>query len=288
MLSDHAIQTLNREMIDAELITPDRLYLDWSLFRDPYLGAVISLLASAPDQTQSAEKFAYLQACLPAYQNRCFHDVAHAMPKLGMTTSQILDRLADPTKHVEIFFAAPFTCFIQVLYANLQVNINHSAVRGKFKKIYLDDKHHMRDYDPIRLSINTYPLVLSKRQHDLIGAFFTGNYAVDVEILSTDPKDLPLDFLLTMDELYTDHLPRLLDNTAFSQALSDMKFASKRLFAVKHLGPQRPPALKDRVIEAEFLRLQAVMDMMCQFTWLSSKLLAYDLHPPVDPKERGA
>lgn len=283
MSTHDTVTVLNTKIAESELITPDRIYLDWSLFRDPYLGAAISLLISRKDQQESAVAFDYLQKQIPQYQLREFNDVAYYMPELNITASDILNRLDDMNKQVEIFFAAPFTCFIQTLYANLNVNVNHSTVKGKFKKIPIDDKHYYRDYDAIRLSINTYPLILSKRQHDLIGVFFTKNYSVDVEILSMSPDQIPLDFLKQMDEIYTNNLTKLLENKAFSSALSEMQFSGKRIFAAKHLGTMRPPTINPRAIETEFLRLHAVLDMLVDFSWISPTMLTYDLYPPVTP-----
>lgn len=282
-LDPELVQYLNKEILEDELITPDRMYFDWSLFRDPYLGAVISLLMTDVDQKKSAERFKRLQEQYTKYQTREFNDPAYYFPELKLKTSSILERLADPEYHEQVFYAAPFTMFIAVLAAQLKVNANHSQVNDKFTKVMVDkDKYH-KNYDSIRLSINTYPLKLSKKHHDFIGAFFVGNYNVDVEILSTPPKDLPLDFLLSMDEIYTNNLTELLDNVEFSKALSEMKFLKKRLFAARHLGPKRPERIKQRAVDAEFLKIRGILDMLTRdFVWIQPNMMSYELYPP-DP-----
>lgn len=280
-MSDIDIQNYNRSIVEDELFTPDKMYLDWSLFRDPAIGAAITLLMDHPDQKLSAVKFASMTNRIDAYQERDCSDVCHYFPELDLTPDIIRERLLDPTYQERIFHAAPFTLFIQILRAQLNVNINHSAVREKFKKVPVRPGKYRRDYDAIRLSINTYPLQLPERIQALIGVFFTRNYAVDVEILSIAPKDLDVSFLEKMDEIYTNNLVELLDNAAFSQALTDLRFVNKSIFAVRHLGMVRPWDLKLRAAEAEFIRLRSTLDVMSKFEWILPSAISYDLVPPI-------
>ncbi len=281
MPSAEMIQQLNENIVTSELITPDNIYIDWSLLRDPYLGTVISLLINAKDQTNSFTKFNILQNKLANYQLREFDDVAYYLPELGFSTEEVNTHLGNLQYQEQIFHASPMTNFIHTLYSNINVNINHSMVKGKYTKIHIDDKHYHRKYDDICLFINTYPLQLTKKQYDLIATFLTGNLRVNVKIVTTPIEQLSLEFLLAMDEIYTNHLLKFLDNDMFSQALTAMKLQKTKFYASKRLGPVRPTTLNQRRIDAEFLRMHAVVDIMCQFTWLPSAMLGYDLHPPI-------
>jgi hypothetical protein len=235
------------------------------------------------DQELSRRRFTSLRMAIPAYLGRQFNDVAYYMDELGLTTQQIEERLRDPRYQRDIFHAAPMTVFIQTLYANLQININHSMVKGKFTRVPVsptDNDHYYKDFDAVRFIVNTYPLKLDKREHDLIAVFLARNYKVDVEIHSLHPKEFSLDFIQSFDEIYTNLLVEFLQHEDFSAALTAMKFSKTRIFAVKQLGSVHPVTTKLRAIEAEFIRLHAVLSLMCHFNWMLPNLLSYELYPP--------
>jgi len=276
-LPDSQIQDLNKNLVEEELFTPDRMYLDWNLFRDPIIGAAITLLMTSPDQTQAALRFKKLSEKIKNYEARCFNDIAYYIPELNISAQDIQIRLFDPDYQEKIFFAAPFTVFIQTLKAQLNININHSIVKEKFQKIVIRPGQYRKNFDPIRLVINTYPLTLQKRQMDLIGAFLVGNFKVDVDVICFDPKTIDVDLLLSMDEIYTTDITGLLANEPVSKAFTDLKFVAKRIYATRHLGYVREKGLKERAVEAEFIRMRSTLDVLSKFAWIDSDFITYDL-----------
>lgn len=198
----------NQKLIEQDLWTPDKLYLEFALCKDYYLGSVYYLLAHDPKyHDQRAQIIKQIADNISAWQDRVWDDWDFYFPNFPITGDMIADLIADQKNHDEIFRLSPNTVYYALLRDDILTNINHSHVRGEFSRIYIDtsdDGRHLRTYRPISLMINTFPLTLSQKRQDEVGPYIANLYGVDVTIMSKDPSTFgPEDsWLRTIEQFY--------------------------------------------------------------------------------------
>lgn len=184
----------NQQVIEQDLWTPNKIYLEFSLCKDYTLGCVYFLLARDPRFKDCVQDvLSKIKANLSVWQDRVFDDFDRIYPDLPIRSADIDAVMADQASHDEIFRLAPNTVFYVLFRDDLYLNINHTHVRGKFTKIFIDGDgdnsgRHVRSYDDIVVMINTYPLTLSEKVQPGIARFFANLYGVDVSLISRDPS----------------------------------------------------------------------------------------------------
>lgn len=182
----------NQKVIEQDLWTPNKHYLDFSLCKDYTIGAAYYLLLKDPRfSDKKQEVITGIKEGIPKWQDRIWDDWDAHYPNLPIKAADIQAVIDDPTTHDQVFQLSPNTVFYVLLRDDLLANANHSHVRGKFTKIFVDDNqggHHVRTYDPIIFTVNTYPLTLSMPVQELVGKYLANLMSVDIAIISRSPE----------------------------------------------------------------------------------------------------
>lgn len=272
-IDEEELKRINNEMILSDLITPDRIYLELILFKDFNISTILSFLREKGNSISSEEyssNYNQIIHKLPEYNDRYFDDFESIFPFLNISNEQIKQRLYDSNFSGFIFRTAPVTKFLDVLRSQLFVNINHSAVSRK--------------RDPIELTINTYPLQLSKEDQFITGKFFSETYKVNVRVMYLDMIKLKLSDLLKYDEVYTYHPKEIFDCEEIRHAYTEMKFINKRIYIPRLFGYKID---KNKNIEQEALSVQTRLEILTNFKYLhpslfSTPVLSEEKEKPVD------
>jgi hypothetical protein len=268
-INEEELKKFNQDMIKSSLITPDQLYVELALLKDLTIGALLSFLKERKEiMTQEMYSSLYdkIIAKLPEYSARSIDDIEHFFPFMGVSTEQLKERLADKRYSAFIFHHAPATKFIDLLKAHLFVNVNHSAVIGK--------------RDPIAITVNTYPLQLTKEDELITGVFLSTTLGINARVVYIELKDIRPETLLKFDEVYTYHLKELMDSEALKTAYSSMRFATKRLFVARLLGGKTDPS---RNYDQEDLVARTRFDILTNFNFIPARSFSV---PPVVVEEK--
>ncbi len=278
---DSAVQAIHASTIEDSLVTPDHMYIDLELAKDYRLGCMLSFLDERPT-ADAAKAYQVIKQNLYNYQLRKYHETEPYFFDLGITDSMIETRLYDPAYADQIFARSPNTYFLECLKAQMAINVNHSQVKEKFKRIQLSKGKYRREYDDVTFYVNTYPLQLSSSVRDLVGRFFTDNYRVTTVVLCQDIRQASVSMITAFDEMYVIHLGRLLDNKMINKALSDMQLKSRRIFAPMMFDRHRKTT-HAKAYEAEVNFLKVFLGVLCTFEWIPNAHFAIDLSLYPDP-----
>lgn len=262
-IDEEELKRFNKELIESELITPDKIYVDLVLCKDVNIGAILSFLKerkSSISKQDYVELYKKIIQKLPEYNERKFDDFETIFSFMDITNQQIKERLEDPLYAGWIFYHAPITNYIKIIAAQLALNANHSAVIGK--------------RSPIEITVNTYPLQLTKEYINAIGHFFTSSFGVNVKVLYLDMTNLKLSDIYLFDEIYTYFFKEIFDVEEIRTAYSSLKFVSKRLYVTKLFGSKNV----GRDTEQEALYIQSRLDILTQFKMVHPRLFSA---PPV-------
>ena len=264
--------------------TPDFIYIELGLIKDLQFGTIFSFLHEHPETAE--DKFKYLMSRWGLRQKGHFDTLDTYFPKLGITSQQINDRLSDPAYSDEIFRVSPITFYPNIIKANQTVNINHSQVSEKFKKIKISQHQYVKDYDRVLFCVNTWPLVLSKDNQDLCAAFFRDNFLVDVKIISIDPQNLPLAVFKAADHLHVRYPYQLNRNQEILDELSKKTYINKKIFAAPMFDVKNVSDYPDKRIEGELEFLFAYMNVLVTFKWIPNNVFC--IRPDLFvPKKKG-
>jgi hypothetical protein len=257
-IDEEELKRLNQEMIVSDLITPDRLYVDLALIKDFNIGALLSFRDEQKRTATAASHSALYQsmiAGIPAYQTRGFNDIAHYFPAFNLTNEAIIKRLHEPLWSGYILHNAPITPFINVLQAQIAVNVNHSAVISKRTEI--------------ELVINTYPLHLNQTNKNIVGLYFAQLLKVRVSVVCLDVTTFTLRDVINYDEIYTYYLDALFEHEDIRDGYTKLKFIRKRLFVPRIFGNVFKPKLD---LEQEARIIKSRCDILTMFTYMPAKV----------------
>jgi hypothetical protein len=222
-IDQNKLDEFEESLIKSELITPDKIYIDLGFLKELTIGTLLSLVLerSKNDKNYDAEQsYVYIQSMLPEYDKRQFHDIEHCFPELNISNVEFKKRMYDPFYSNEIFNLAPISKFMDVLKAQIRVNINHSRVIQK--------------RNPISVVVNTYPLHISKTNKDIVGLFLSNLFSINVSVIYYDLRKVtPSDFTI-YDELYILYPDLLL--SAVRDELTALKYLTKFVFVPKLFG----------------------------------------------------
>ena len=208
------INQKNQKVIEDDLWTPNKIYLEFSLCKDYTIGAVYYLIKHDPEFRPHADVMLKgIAEKIKVWQDRLFDDYDEVYGHLPIKWADIKKVLSDQTTHDEVFRLSPNTVFYLLLRDDLRANINHTRVRGKFTKLFVDDNkdgRYVRSYDSIIFTVNTYPLVLSDGPRDAVGTYIANLLGVDVAIMSKDPAEFgPRDtWIKQIEQFYIDKIGR--------------------------------------------------------------------------------
>jgi len=230
------------------MVTPDHLYIDLALLKDLQIGAILAL-ASRESEERFEAAYQAVSKGLKKYATRYFLDASHYFTKAGYTKAQIDEALADPTMSDDIYRMAPMTEFIKILFSHMLINANHSEVIGKSGEV--------------SLTVNTYPLKLGEVYEAAVGVHLAELLGVKVVVWCKNlEKDVTMSDLKDFDEYYLWYLYEFSRNPEIHKGLSDMAFASKRIFATPTCGYVfDPDRSKDSLIR-ELVQVEAAMGVV--------------------------
>lgn len=273
------LSAINEKLLKSELITPNRYYIDLDFIRDSNLGCLLSMISEQP-LSERERLYKIFLSGLKAYQLRMFDDITRYFPGLPFTQEEFDHHLHNPEKSEEIFDYSPMTEYPHAIKANLEVNINHSQVAEKWKDIPIPEKpdHFLRQYEDVEFVINTYPLTLTKAQHDRIGHFFTTYFGVSVRLISIALRDLPVDLLKSCDDITLKSLPDITDNDAVFKGISEGDFIGKYIHIPLIFKPEVRSSIRDNEQLKKLIeRITDQYRIFCIFNWIPSARFAVDL-----------
>ncbi|MBO7716885.1 MAG: hypothetical protein J6S85_25190 [Methanobrevibacter sp.] len=184
--------------LEDNLYTPDNYLIDLGLLKDFRVGALMVLLNRHPKGTLYNEIF---MKNLLYYQNRSFHEICCYIDNCPVTEEDIDNLLADEKEHDLIYWCSPVTNVIGSLYASILYNVNHSAVKEKWKKVKVGSKTYLQS-DRITFHINTYPLKLSPRAIVTTLTQIVEVFKVDVKFIYTAPMSYTQEEYDLYDEMF--------------------------------------------------------------------------------------
>jgi hypothetical protein len=245
----------------SELISSDKIYVDLSLFKDLYIGALLSFihnpgLYQLPLSNQQ-EAYLYIMTNLREYRKRIFNDTAYYFPKLNISNEMIEQRLRDHEYSSIILKLAPITDFIKVFKTQISVNVNNSSVmkkrtpNGKIADIFV--------------TINTYPLKLDKGLEMYTGVYFAEEFKVATRTVYLEPTKMHINHILTYDEFYIYHLNEFFKTPYVTASFKDIKFMQKYVFTPKFFGYIYKTNY-DHSRDAK--QSSAWMNMLCKFKYI--------------------
>lgn len=244
-IDEQELEQLNQDMMLADLITPDRIYIDLALAKDFNIGTLLALRDERKTML-SVEAYSRLYQSildgLPDYRDRKCDDIAHYFPAFGLTNKQIRERMNDPVWSSYILHNSPVTKFIQTMIEHTAINVNHSSVKCK--------------KDDVHLFINTYPLRLNKIDESIVGLFFAELLKMRVTVQYLDVTKLRLQDVVGYDEIYTYYFKQMMDQEDIRNGYSTLKFIRKRLFVPKLFGETISatliPEQEERIVKSRF------------------------------------
>lgn len=269
-VDDEEMKRFNEESITSNLITPDKIYVDLMLFKDINLSAVLSFLKDRW-KTIPLEEYSSLYGQvldkLPEYNERKFDDFAHIFPFMGVSNAQIKERQQDKSYASWILREAPSTRYVDFFQAQLAVNVNHSAVIGK--------------RDPIEVTINTYPLQLSKEDELFVAVFFAEAFKIHARVIYLDMTTVRLNNIFQFEEMYTYYFHDLFKVEEIRDAYSALRFVKKRLYVPRLFGNNFE---KNKPVEKEELYTKTHFDVLTNFEFVPAHI--FSTPPPTIVKEK--
>ena len=136
------------QLLTKDLFSPiKQIYVEWSYLQDIYLGSLVNLCKSQDDYT-------YILNQISKYNDRILRGHASYFPKLKYTDSDLETYMNTKDTNLLILGTSPMTNIFQ----NLKDLIDRILLRNS----KLDHK------EPLKLIINTYPLILTQEVRGLL------------------------------------------------------------------------------------------------------------------------
>jgi hypothetical protein len=238
---------LGEQVIKSSIKYPKRIYLDLNLFKDFFLGTVLSMI-------NSEEEYNYILSNLMEYIVRYIDDIEYIFPKLNIPNDKFIEfqKTLDPNK---LFYASPGTTFISE-FSSYMSNINNQAAVVKDKSV-------------VNITINTYPLDLNINIKKKIAREFSLGYAVNVNIICIPLYNLKIEEILKYDAFFIYDFKSLI-TSHHAKAFSDMKFEFKTIKTIRQVESLDvfKKHKSDEDIEYDFIVTEAYLKIICDFTYL--------------------
>lgn len=267
-----AVEEMNRKAIENQFFTPDRVYVDLSLFKDIPIGVVY---ADHVHREVDESVFKTIQldiiSQITDYQKRYYDTVDPFFSSLGYDDTQI-EHLLTLLPHDLIFMMSPATHFLQMIVRHTIRNQNNSAPAHKFTKKKIDQEHYILEPIPVTYYINTYPLSLSTKLLERLAPELGEALGVNIQFICRDPylfnsKDW-FDWMKDIDCFYLDSLGRMTRSQFIRDKQSELAFAGVYFFARKRFEKCVMQEMKNLDFEHQIQLATAQLDMMCDFAWL--------------------
>lgn len=272
--AESELASANAELIEASLYTPDHILVDLGLLKDLRMGAAIVALH---DQGKSDEEIAklsrYMIDNILPYVTRHFNDIPRFFPKLGVTNKELDALYADPFRHDEIFLFSPVMQFVNTFNSNLQVNANHSHVGERYTKKPVRAGFYRKEFKPINVYVNTYPLKLSPRAKALTGRFLADAFGVTATVFYADYGTMAASDFVKFQEIDTINLSNILRSEEIRSAFENEKCQHLKIYAPAIYGDISIPGYDDAVANAEAVHIVARLNFLADFKWIEPQHL---------------
>lgn len=268
------IERFNRIIMENEIYTPSKLWLDLELIKDLSMGALMTLILEKPNREELYNRFI---AGVSTYRTRRHFNYHDYFKDIGISKIEIEDRLFDSSRAVDVFSAAPSTLFLDTLFSR---DIVDNQKNSKMKGIV----------DDITVTINTYPLYgLNDTTKETIAKYFTEMFGVDVVVDVFRVDRMSVDDFLKYDLFYMYRWYRMTnENPAISQAFTDQKFADKKFIVPKLFGLDAThlQGKTDEEYEHEARLIKArYMSLCLDLEWIEPQFISPAVRADVTPKD---
>ena len=262
------LDRINQSMILDSLITPDNIYLDLSMIRDFTVGAYLTVLLRKKDDILANAQYDLFVKNIDVYRKRKFNDMKHYVPDIVVSTDEINDCLVDESAADTILALSPITAFMDTFMAQIAVNVNHSAVKHKF--------------NPITVTINTYPLQVNTHSKDIIGSYMADTLGVNIVIVYKDPASFTKANALAYDEFYLMYLDRYLSVEEIRTAYSEMLFIDKRLYTPRIINTKYNGYMDTN---KEFIIVANTLNILTNFEYIDISFVSANA-PSIEIKDK--
>lgn len=261
---DNSVKRLNSMIIEKEFETPDFIYIDLALVKDFYVGAAIEYLKTQPNPDVLYDR---MMKSLHLHQTRITH-TPHALCRALDTSPEMLGSII-ANKSSDVCLSSPMTPYPNTLRAHQTININHSQVSEKFKKVQIAQGKYIKEYEDVVFVINIWPLTsLNQEMHNLVAKFFRDNFLVNVLIIREDPEKIAVDFYTKCDHLHLYYLTSFLKNTRIHELMATTPYLDKRLFAAPLFDIENPQDYPEKRIFAEMEFAKSRLNTNATFEWI--------------------
>jgi hypothetical protein len=209
------------------------------------------------------EEYDYIYRNLKTYPFRYIDKLSRCFPDLPFTDNEVEEHF-QTMNHDKLLQISPNTiCFGEFLHRVMEIN-NKTAVK--------------QDTNPVNLTINTYPLILSNPIIERMSEAFGDMFAMDISIINKDINDIPLEEMLTYEECFIYDLKSLLENSIYSQAFTDLKFEDIAIYAPRQIKSLEVLDILDdsEKLESDFLVTETFLKFICKFTYLPPLFILID------------
>lgn len=219
---------------ENDLVTSDKYYLDLALLKDFNAGVFLYKLSQDVNLTEEQKSgiYSYFIKNSVPYMKRVIDEIdCYLHPDFKLTQDEVLSMMRDPQYSETIFNHSPNTKLIHSLKSNIAINVNHSIVKDKYKKVKVSKHSYVKKSIPIWFYINTYPLTLSQYTLDIIANEFCNNFKVNVKFLNKPIFKLKHTEIDHIDEFYIYCLQDFQSNDYVNDQMLKGNFYQKRMFA---------------------------------------------------------
>ena len=279
------IRKWNEKALQNQFFTPDRIYMELSLFKDIPLGAIFF------DNRHDEAKFTHIQKAvmtkIQLYQKRIENTIDPYFTDIGYTDETIGGLLANEANHDLIFLMAPATRFFELLMRHILLNQNHSGPAEKYTKKKIDAHHYVLEPTDITYVINTYPLKLSPKIVARIIPELGEFYRVNIELMCKDTQTFTKDdwdqWITHIDCFYFDDFPRFVKSPDMHKLQGDMAHLGRYVFARKRFDKHAFKGKSQEQCLHEIQVTTSLCDWFCDFKWLQNSDLRLTDEADVSP-----
>lgn len=273
--SDADINHLNEKVIQSQLFTPDRVYIELGLLKDIPIGVMYTDKLLLNEDVEGFEKLqSVVLECSSEYQKRTYDTIEPFFESLGYDDSRIEELLNKKEHHDKYFLTSPTTQFLGTLIKHTVRNKNNSRPANKYTKKPIGNKQYVLESVPITFLFNTFPLLLSSAFMTGIAREFGEAFGVNIEFMSKDPSTFDQrdwdTWLKDIDCFYLDSLGRFTKSPIAFKKQEEMEFVGKYLFARKRFEKRVMEKMKFEDFTNSVQILTSRLDIFFEFSWLQN------------------
>lgn len=269
------INELNEKVLEANLFTPDHVYIDINLLKDIKLGVIFTdIIAVKRDENLFRQFQKHLLTVVESYQTRTFDTVTPYFGSFGYTDEKIEELLKKREYHDQYFTMAPSTEFLKYLIKMTYLNKNHSGPGNKFNKKPVGDKQYVLEAMPITYYFNIYPLRISNSVLKVVGKEIGESFGVNVRWIDKDSslfdkKDWN-DWLNKIECYYIDIIGKFTKSSIMLEVMAEMMLVGRYVFCRKRFEKESERILKDENLdfESQIQIVTTYLDIFSEFNWI--------------------